>query len=1049
MAFGNPLISTNPVTDIYSSQANVYGNSFANPMNSANMNSGWGIDPSLLSPSYQAPYRPQYAGKSASNEYGRIGFFGGIGKLSPTADDIMWGNPFAHQQQSIEDVTSRPADAAAWGAHRIALPVASFMAGRAISRSLGLGWQAGSRFGANFGGGMASSFGARTASGMGVRGVWGATQSGGIRAGMAAMGGFGGAANLASRGIMGAGFGAAAWAGVPLAIGAGLIEGGERALINPYMNNRMSARSLRENFSGVTFGDAQGNAVTGGGLGFGESYKMASGITGQGISDMSFSTGEYRQGADMIGRAGLMDNINAGGINKRIKESMDQVKLIMSIASMPEMKDAIEQLAKLQQSGATVSGGMHSTAAQTMGTLGRLASQAGTSVQRMMNTVGAQGQYLYQANGMTPYLGQLAAGGAYSAFSAGNRMGLISSSQLARMGGIDGATQASLTGQVNASQTMFNQMALHNSFLGGGTGSAAYGGNQSSLDVIAKYANNMASDPLGVYGNTMLNGRQMAGKQMEERGSLAVDDQVGAIARQMPWLLDKNGQLNAGKAVPFMMQLGMDKDQIDAYFQQRISETDPGSYDLRMRAIQKNNLEQTTEYISQQGIYGGPIGSSIYNTRKFGRKVTRGVADNVINPITDTIGSAGDALQTFTHDMWFGNTLGDKSASLNEWLGQSAPVANTDNLQVFAEHTTDSRVLDMMNRKSAMKNGRENENVAQQLSALARSGDANAVAYFNAQTPGDKQKALRAALKSGKVGETDRERAENKKLYSDPASLSELDGYLNAQKRVSASAPEKSPLRQTWELLTGQTNQEAIAAAGKGKDKSGALVADLEKVSGIKGNKVDSLEAIGLSMAVFHKMRADENYAYDVDANMETDADLKRLSKLTGKTGAELLAHAQSMAISGSGYEGAGHLAANRDKSKDGTENETFTDIFNKNGGIKKGGLKNAKNLELDEVAGFQAIEINNAKEMQRVTMLAKEGMISTAGLQETKNRIEMGRKIDEFGKHVQDFGKIINKPGFIGETTNAISKAGLMDTFTSFLTPGGRQKLVDANKGK
>jgi hypothetical protein len=51
--------------------------------------------------------------------------------------------------------------------------------------------------------------------------------------------------------------------------------------------------------------------------------------------------------------------------------------------------------------------------------------------------------------------------------AAAFRSGLISPEMMARLGGVEGATQLSVTGQVNASQTTYNMMRLYNKYTSG------------------------------------------------------------------------------------------------------------------------------------------------------------------------------------------------------------------------------------------------------------------------------------------------------------------------------------------------------------------------------------------------------------------------------------------------------------------------------------------------------------------------------------------------------------------------------------------------------
>lgn len=988
--FGNPNISATPVTDIFSSQANTYGNSFANPMNSANMNNGWGIDPSLLSPSYQANYRPQYSGGQGSNNYGHTGFFGGLNRLNPMSTDIMWGNPFMHQRQAIEDVSSRPADAGMWGFQHIAAPIGAFAAGRAISRSLGTGWAMGSRFGSGLGGGIASGFGASGSAGAlnGIRGAYSAEGMGG--AFTAARGlGVGGALNMAARGLGGTIFGAAAAVGVPLAIGQGIMYGAEKFITDPYINTRQTSRSLRNNFAGITFGDAQGNSVSGRGLGMKESYNMAQSITGQGIQDMTFSTSQYAQGADMMSRAGLMDNVGAGGITKRVKESMAQVKLIMSIAAMPEMKDAIEQLSKLQMAGASISGGLGSTASSAMSRLGGYASIAGTSVQHIMNTVGAQGQYLYQANGMTPYLGQLAAANAYSAMASGNRMGLISPEQMARMGGLEGATQASLTGQINASQTMFNKMANYNTYTNGRGG---YG--SSMLGVVQQFGQNMVNDPLGTYGGMMLNSRQAAGKQMEARGSLAIQDQLMSIAKNIPGALDRNGNISAEKAAPFLMQMGLGLDDIQGFYTQRMNEGDEGSYNQKLRGLDSQLAEQNRQYISQSGTYGGPIGSSIYAARKFGRNVGQSVSRALVDPITSAIGGGGDSLQKVTDYLWYGSTIGDGKGSgdMDELLNGTSSKTQDNNVSLFGS----------LRRGQNQSSSRQYQDVAESINDLAKSGHAGAISYLQATDPDEKRAKLSKLLKSGDLGNS------NKEDYSSFDSAAGLDDFLGKATRLPTADVTKNSSAGDEDSYN-ELFMSSAKVQGKPVDKVTGFTQELEKASGMKsGTRLEQLQGAGRAIRIALK-----NYSVEDAAKAaKSDPDLIKYMKDTGETDpVKAIKNARASSVNSDelGLGSVAAIASGLDRKDFKSDEDLMKTAAHMNGDVVyKNARANAHDITTQESVDDLRAGQEDAAQRVNAYQAFKGGRIDFSTYKQTTNALDSTKSTTMFNKAVDKFSAAV-----------------------------------------
>lgn len=849
----------------FESQADTNANAFTNPLNPANMNPGWGINPNLLTPSYSAPYRPAYSGSNGM-QYGNPGgmtMHQAWNRLKPWSADPMWGNPVMHNDPAVDAMAYRPSDHAMNFAQNFAVPGAALYAsmqlgnvaaspyswlyarevarGRTAAQAASVASMAthvppatgifgrasnfiggdgstmmgalGKNMGARFGQGMASGFGMEAA-GIGR---------------MAAVGGFAGSV--------------VASAIVPAAIFSGINAIAEKGFFAPYRNTRQSANDLRRNFNGVTFGDATGNAVTGGGLGHLESARMGQEISSQGIRDMTFSTGQYTQIADLSARAGLMDNVGAGGITKRVKEVADQIKMIISISKDPSIVSAVEALASLNSAGASLSGGIHSTAAKVYGQMGRYASAAGVSVQHIMNEAGAQGQYLFQANGMTPYLGQLAAGSTYAAFAGASRMGLIDPAQLARMGGIAGATQASLTGQINSSQTLYNKMALTNSF----NGKQGYGPGQSMIGILSQYGNSLAADPFGTMGKTQLHGRAMAGNQIAERGSLATQDQLMSIAGPLG-LLGPDGKLDAHKAVPILMgSMGMNEDQANAYLAEMKTMQSPIGYEQKIRAFQKSTAENERQYIAQNYLYGGGLGRPIHAVMTGGNAFIAGVKSVTSDPITSLGGLLGDTLHNVADSIEFGSSL--------EVARVAGPIRGIAvNEKALAKIKTGGIQDDQRRRLVIMK-----------ITQLAEKGDSVALAYLADRSESNLQKVLKTHETF--IGSS------LAKTFTEGA-----DGY----KRLSALS--------TY-IKENVDNSDFHAS----NDISKIISGDLRR----GGSTIDNLNTIGRAVDIVHKSQDDlvgamadisnigqNDPLHRVIGDSTGEEAFKKIDALQGKTGA-------------------------------------------------------------------------------------------------------------------------------------------------------------------
>lgn len=965
--FGNPAISNTPVDDLYRSQADVYGNSFANPMNPANMNSGWGIDSSLLSPSYTSSFRPQYSGSNGATDSGRPGFFSSVNRLMPWHDTPSWGNPADHLQPNVDSIGSRPVDGAMWLGQNVVMPYVGFRAaGKMLGgyNMLGMtkhGQAAGRAFGRGLGGGLARGMGA-SSGGLLARGL--SSTMGGV---MGAVGGW----------------------GAPLALAQGAFYAGEKGIFNPYINTRRSAENLRDNFAGITFGDTGGNSITGGGFGGYGSAQVARNITRDGINDMSLSTGEYGQVADMTSRAGLMDNVGATQIAKRVKDSTAQMKMIMSIANMPEMKDAIEQLAKLQKMGANVSGGSYSDASGAMRQLGGLASMAGTNVQKLMNTVGAQGQYLYQANGMTPYMGQIAAANNYASFSAGSRMGLISSAQLARMGGLDGATQSSLTGQLNASQSMYNKISSYNQYMGGG----------QKGEVIAnlnQFGNSMAHDPMGTYGAMSLYGNQMAANRMSDRGSLALDDQLHEILKNVPGMVGKNGKIALEKAVPYMTQMGMSNDQIMAYGSQRVSETNEGTYKLNLKALNRNMIEQQQQLVEQEGLYGGLVGRAQYGARKMGRQVTSAVGDAVGAPAASLVGSISDKVGKGYSDFWFGGSIKNSSTTVEEAFGGKGPGADiTAGFELGnVKYLSNPAYSDEKNREVNFHT-QKSRSLAKEMNSALGDNDPNVRAYLQGKTLEERRAALGKLQQSGVLSQGSLE------YLSKGSNFKAVDGYLQGFSRQKPG--EKGMLSRISDMFSSPNKVDNMGDKMKGE-------------LGLAGT--DPLQNVQTIGRAYNALSTDYNGEQLSTGNITTiaakDKNIQALMKAFNVTDpVDAFDKIQKAARFAADNKIVGTSTASLNAKGKGMDG--LKEIANSvNGGsFQDQNALETKHMTTEDALKYTQNQKHDAEMKQSLSNKFNQGKLDFAGFQESINALDNKKSIDKFDKVIDKFDSAIdNMPG-------------------------------------
>lgn len=560
--------------NLFRSQADSRFNSFVDPMNPVNMNPGnWGIDSSYLTPAYAAPFRPRYDGPYGTPFGSQVdpGFFQSAHAISPfnLQRDNYGGNTYPQQSPYYSSLFYTPADQAMSLGQKWVVPaVTGWAAFKYLNRpSEALGRAAGSRFGIGFAQGLGSA----------------------------------NAAKIASAGRVGASIGA---------VGSGLVlpalaataayEAVDTTFFEPYVAQRQLSQNLQRNFAGISYAGSGGNNITGKGLSRTFASHMSKNISNFGANDLTFNIQEASNIADMSSRAGLLDTTTANNLTERITSISRQLKLVMQVANTADFREAVELLSSLKIAGAT-----GSLATRTLSGIGAHASIAGVSTQRLMNTVGAQGQYLFGANGITPYLGQLAAGRAYSSFATAYRSGLVSPELMARLGGPEGATQLSLSGHLSALQTPYVRMLGMNQVMGGGIDSSVVGN-------VSKFGSMAAMNPIQTLGAM---GLYNGGIQslMAQKGPGFLDNIIHQIASTgMPQSLDRNGKINAETYYAILTQTGMMGEQeARAHIAKQAAMSDPRTVSEMKAGLRSAGRDSALKFMQQNnmnlGIATGPV----------------------------------------------------------------------------------------------------------------------------------------------------------------------------------------------------------------------------------------------------------------------------------------------------------------------------------------------------------------------------------------------------------------------------------------------------------
>lgn len=675
--------------NLFQTTANVGNNSFQDPLNPFNTTPGsWGIDPTYLTPSYAAPYRPQYQGpQGAPPPNDNVGYgtslynvFTPLGANHPYGDTVNQDSPY------YSALAYKPVDAAAWGLQRGIVPALAFAAGMkasAIKVSTNSSAYSSTMYAWRMATGMAPemaaskaaqmSLGARLGSSVGQglsRGLTGGLEAAGINVGARAAGGLAGAA-----GLVGAGAGSIA---VPLMVGQAISSLADKTIFDPYSATRSGEKSLRSNFANVMMGSgSEGNSITG----FGTSRKFASGLssrlTKSSIKDMSLDTYGMNDLTDMAARSGQLDDVQLEQLESRMKKLAKQVKVMMRVANEPDFRAAMEMMAELKVAGVSTN-----TAGRVLQNIGGSSAIAGVSAQKMMNTVGAQGQYIYQSNNLTPYIGQTQAAQTYGAFSSAYRMGLIGDATMAKFGGREGATQLAVTGQVNAAQTPYNQIMLMNQTFGRGNQGSVVG-NLSSFGQMA------ASDPLAAAGAMGMYDSEMTSKQLMEKGPGAILEQLKQISGSIPGMKNKDGQIDVEKAFLLMTrQMGLPEMEAKAVLKELQIYGKQGARDQMSAALKGNMQRDTIKYLEQEGMGSGMFNKLTLPVRNAWKGVKAGGA-GIVGDVLEGAGGVGDKLERWSTGIRFGSlTEGLESKTFKEFSGEDDPATKSYELTPSAESTT-------------------------------------------------------------------------------------------------------------------------------------------------------------------------------------------------------------------------------------------------------------------------------------------------------------------------------------------------------------------------
>lgn len=789
--------------DVFQTQADQRFNSFADPMNPINMNSGngqgqWGMNSNYLTPAYLSPYRPGYQGSNGSNRStSDPGFFKSANHVFNPLErggTNYGGNAYNQESPFYSNMANRPMDSFASGMQHYAAPtIASYMAYKVLAKpadAIGRGFATGAARGI-----MGNSFSpAATAS---------------VMRGAGAIGGLAGSAFL------------------PMAVAQGAMAGIDKSVFDPYIAQRSMSNNLQRNFSGVTFGDGSGNMVTGGGMSRRNAAGMSKDISVMGARDLTFNQNEVSQLTDYASRSGLLDNIDGKQIGKRMKEITKQVKLVMTVANTSDFREALEVMSKLQMAGAN-STAMSSVAAHMSG----LSSTAGVSLQRMMNTTGAQGQYMFQANGLTPFAGQLAAGQAHASFASAFRSGLMSPALMARMGGVEGATQSAVGGAMSMLQSPYTMMYGMNSYFNGGDAGNVTGNVGRFGASMLKGGNTVKN-----IGDMNLARPAMLSRLQGDRGIQLHADMIHQVAGNMVNGRNSNGNVDDGTAYQILTQtFHLDDEKARGLLQQIRSSQDGSTMGQRLAGADKASKDIYMGFARQNGANMGILTKPVQAVLGVGRSIQAHTAGN-IGDFLESVGGATDSFESgWTKAMYGMDPSSGVSAEKVRSGYKGKLSANMDKLTWGNQG--DTRLI-----KSS----------SSRITDLAQSGNKDAQVVIDSKDPGAKKAALYRLAKQGHIDPSMASTENINKLISNTSSgvnVSEDGG--NVDKVVSAFSKivVGGNARKGSEIMSVMEDLEAVYKDRPEDIGSEAHAKNVKRLGELYGREMSPAEAEELSKKV-------------------------------------------------------------------------------------------------------------------------------------------------------------------------------------------------------
>ncbi len=403
-------------------------------------------------------------------------------------------------------------------------------------------------------------------------------------------------------------------------------------------------------------------------------------------------------------------------------------------------------------------------------------------------------------------------------------------------------------------------------------------------------------------------------------------------------------------------------------------------------------MEQQKQLVEQNTLYGGMFGRAVHATMKGGRNLTAEAGDVFGGGPAGLVGRMSDSVGRMKDDIWYGSSIKNNSMTVDDALTGTKTGSEIQGFEInklFDNY--ESKGATYMDRKRDSGKYGSAKGVAEQLNDAKNRGDADAIAYFKATDPKERQAALNRFKEGGKMSKTSNEH------YSDPDNYKDLSKYLDGMSRSSGKEGEG------W-------FKKALGAVGiGGKDAAPEKGADvLARVGGIKG--ADMADNARVAGRAYNAATGDRQLTVsNIEERMGSDENLKAISKATGITDPQELLKYIKKTAKGVADEQIVGLTTNSLKVK-GSGAEALKAAGSRNGeAFYDENAINTKHLDYEETLNATMATKEKANMVGALQDKLKSGHLDFAGYQNSVNSLDNKETVTKFDKAVDKFVKSVD----------------------------------------